>query len=413
MVPAAARQVDGLDYRFDITHSNNVGFIDDTYSRLSNVSGQLNYRVTDNFKIWGAAEYKQDKDRFYWGTPLVPANAPGIVPTSGIVSGLWTNYYLNGHTGTLNPVTIDARTLTTNFNVLNNHSGAEELWLRSGFQWDITNNISLRSQVYGYDAHRHWFNNEISSFDDSGPNNVYRERLALDHAQRLYGNVTDLTINSNIGGMENRFVTTVAASSQQFNVSQDTLFFSDTVNLINPDRGLYGPRSDEKIYTHLDKASLSFEDRLKVTSNFALIGGIRFEDIELSRTRFSPAGVLRSDRGYPFSTTFNPITGRVGYTWEAVPGSCSIASMQLRPTQRLPTSSSWPRRCRCCSRPREPMRRASSCCLPTSGWNSSCRPSISSARTSMFRKAGSFSTSPARLHRKVSKSPRRQIRLEA
>jgi iron complex outermembrane receptor protein len=45
--------VDGLDYRFDISHSNNVGFIDDTYSKLSNVSGQLNYRVSDNFKIWG------------------------------------------------------------------------------------------------------------------------------------------------------------------------------------------------------------------------------------------------------------------------------------------------------------------------------------------------------------------------
>jgi len=60
--------VDGLDYRFDISHSNNVGFIDDTYSKLSNVSGQLNYRVSDNFRIWGAAEYKQDKDRFYWGT---------------------------------------------------------------------------------------------------------------------------------------------------------------------------------------------------------------------------------------------------------------------------------------------------------------------------------------------------------
>jgi iron complex outermembrane receptor protein len=317
-------KIDGLDYRFDITHSNNVGFIDDTYSRLSNVSGQLNYRVTDNFKIWGAAEYKQDKDRFYWGTPLVPANAPGIVPTSGIVSGLWTNYYLNSHNGTLNPVTIDARTLKTNYNVLDNHSGAQELWLRSGFQWDITNNISLKSQVYGYDAHRHWFNNEISSFDDSGPNNVYRERLALDHAQKLYGNVTDLTFNSNIGGMENRLVATVAASSQQFNVSQDTIGpnggNSDTVNLINPDRGFYGPRSDEKIYTNLDKASLSFEDRLKLTSNFALIGGIRFEDIGLSRTRFSPTGVLRSDRGYPFSTTFNPVTGRVGYTWEAMPG---------------------------------------------------------------------------------------------
>ena len=310
--------INGLDYRFDISHSNDKSFIDDTYSKLSNVSGQLNYRVNDSLKIWGAAEYKQDKDRFYWGTPLVPANAPGIVPTSGIVSGQWTNYYLNGHTGTLNPVTVDARTLTTTYNVLDNHSGASELWLRSGFQWDITNNISLKSQVYGYDAHRHWFNNEINSFDDSGPNNIYRERLALDHAQRLYGNITDLTVNSNIGGMDNRFVATVMASSSQFNVSQDTVFFSDTVDLINPDRGLYGPRSDEKIYTHLDTTSLSFEDRLKLTSNFALIGGIRFEDIKLSRNRFDETGDQVAN--YPFSKKFNPITGRIGYTWEAVPG---------------------------------------------------------------------------------------------
>ena len=312
--------INGLDYRFDISHSNDKSFIDDTYSKLSNVSGQLNYRVNENLRIWGATEYRQDNDRFYWGTPLVPANAPGIVPTSGIVSGQWTNYYLNGHTGTLNPVTVDARTLTTTYNVLDNHSGASELWLRSGFQWDITNNISLKSQVYGYDAHRHWFNNEINSFDDSGPNNVYRERLALDHAQRLYGNITDLTVNSNIAGMDNRFVATVAASRNQFNVSQDTLFSSDTVDLVNPDRGLYGPRSDEKIYTHLNTASLSFEDRLKLTSTFALIGGIRFEDIELSRTRYSPEGVLRTDRGYPFSKIFNPVTGRVGYTWEVSPG---------------------------------------------------------------------------------------------
>ena len=167
--------------------------------------------------------------------------------------GAWTNYYLNGHTGPLNPVTIDARTLKTNYNVLDNHSGAKELWLRSGFQWDITNNISLKSQVYGYDARRSWFNNEISSFDDSGPNNVYRERLALDHAQRLYGNVTDLTINSNIGGMDNRLVATVAASSLQFNVVAGYgVWFRYRRT------GQSGPRpvrhrSDEKIYTHLNK----------------------------------------------------------------------------------------------------------------------------------------------------------------
>ena len=316
--------IDGLDYRFDISHSNDRSFIDDTYSRLSNVSGQLNYKVTDNFKVWGAVEYKQDKDRFYWGTPLVPVNAPGIVPTTGIVSGTWTNYYLNGRTGVPNPVTIDARTLTTTYNVLDNRSGANELWLRSGFQWDIANNVQLKSQVYGYNAQRHWLNNEINSFidDPASPNfgQVYRERLSVDHDQKLYGNVTDLTVNTDVFGFDNRFVATVAASSLQFNVVQDDFFNNDLVNLVNPDRGLYGTQQTKNFFTHVDNVSLSLEDRIKLTSNFALIGGIRVEEINLARTAFDVDGVLRSAAGYPFSTSFKPVTGRVGYTWEALTG---------------------------------------------------------------------------------------------
>ena len=101
--------VKGLDYRFDVTGSQGMSFIDDTYSRLLNISGQLDYRITNDFRVWGAVERKEDKDRFYWGTPLVSANAPGVVPTGGIVSGLWTQYYpgpsdFAGHVGALNPI---------------------------------------------------------------------------------------------------------------------------------------------------------------------------------------------------------------------------------------------------------------------------------------------------------------------
>ena len=95
----------------------------------------------------------------------------------------------------------------TNYNVLDNHSGAEELWLRGGFEWDITNDVTLRSQVYGYGAKRHWFNNEVKAFNDiRRPNKVYRERSFVEHDQRLYGNITDLTVNANIAGMDNRLV---------------------------------------------------------------------------------------------------------------------------------------------------------------------------------------------------------------
>jgi iron complex outermembrane recepter protein len=312
--------INGLDYRFDIGRSNNTSFIDDTYSNLTNVSGQLSYQISNSFKLWGAAEYKQDQDRFYWGTPLVPASFSGANATSGVVSGLWTQYYPNGRIGTLTPVTIDSRTLTTTYNVLDNRNGATERWLRGGFQWEMTDAVQLKSQVYAYNAQRHWFNNEINAFDDSVTQQVYRERLSVDHDQRLYGNITDLTLNSNVAGMDNRLVTTVSASSLQFNVVQDDAFTNDFVDLVNPDRGLYGPQQTKNFYTHVDNAALAFDDRLKLTPTFALIGGVRTEDIWLSRTAFDVNGVLRSADGYPMAKTFSPVTGRFGYTWEALPG---------------------------------------------------------------------------------------------
>ncbi len=79
--------VQGLDYRFDISRSSLNGFIDDTDTKTFNVSGQLNYKVSENLKIWGAIEYKQDFSHAYWGTPLVSTAFSGPYATTGIVSG--------------------------------------------------------------------------------------------------------------------------------------------------------------------------------------------------------------------------------------------------------------------------------------------------------------------------------------
>ena len=177
-------------------------------------------------------------------------------------------YYPNGHTGTLNPVTIDARTLTSTYNVLDNHSGAQENWLRGGVELALNNEVTWKSQVYSYNAQRHWFNNEINAFDDSQPGaQVYRERLSVDHDQRLFGNITDLSWSTNIAGMDNRAVATFAASSLQFNVVQDDFFNNDFVDLVNPARGFYGPQQTKNFYTLYTSAIYAF------TCNYKIAGG--------------------------------------------------------------------------------------------------------------------------------------------
>ena len=306
--------VQGLDYRFDVSRSSLNGFADDTNTKTLDVSGQLNYRVSDSFKVWGAIEYKQDKGTAYWGAPLVPIAFSGSHATTGIVSG---SYVSNFNGTNLGPVTIDDRTFNTNYNVLDNHVKANELWLRGGFEWNITHDLTLKSQMYGYGAKREWFDSEVVAFN-TDVNMVDRDRFFVAHDQKLVGNITDLTWNSNIAGMDNRLVTTLAASNLDFTRPGSAIFPQDQVSLVDPIRGTYGLLTTQLQTARIDNESLSLEDRLKITRNFALIGGLRFEHIGLDRNSMFSTGAERA--GFPFSKDWAPVTGRVGYTWEAIPG---------------------------------------------------------------------------------------------
>src|SRR5882757_5122714 len=154
--------VQGLDYRFDIGRSSLNGFADDTNTKTLDVSGQLNYRISDSLKIWGAIDYKEDGSKAYWGVPLVSTAFSGSHATTGIVSGSYVSNYNGTHLG---PVTIDDRTFNTNYNVVDNNNKAQELWLRGGFELKLAPDLTLKSQVYGYGAERSWFNNEVEAFN--------------------------------------------------------------------------------------------------------------------------------------------------------------------------------------------------------------------------------------------------------
>ena len=303
--------VQGLDYRLDISRSALNGFADDTNTRTFDVSGQLNYRVSDSLKIWGAIEYREDRSKAYWGAPLVPIAFSGSHATTGIVSG---NYFNRTDLGA---VTIDDRTFNTNYNVLDNRNVAQEVWLRGGFELKLAPDLTLKSQAYGYGAERTWFNNEIEAFD-STTNDVYRERFYVAHSQRLVGNITDLIWDANIAGYDNRLVTTLSSSYLDFVRPGAANFPFDHVSLVDPDRGFYGLLTTKQQTARIDNEALSFEDRLKLTRTFALIGGLRVEHIGLDRNSMDSAGLVNA--GFPFTKDWAPVTGRIGYTWEAVPG---------------------------------------------------------------------------------------------
>jgi iron complex outermembrane receptor protein len=332
----------GLDYRFDAIGSKVNGFIDDTFRNLTSFSGQLNYRASETFKTFVAAEYKQDSGKAYWGTPVVPTTFAGPFAKGGVVSGTAISTFDGA---LIAPVTFDTRTLKTNYNTLDNSTGAHELWLRAGFEWLVADNVTLKNQAYAYQAKRHWLDSETYAFNTTTGNTIDRDRFFVGHNQQVFGNNTDLVWDSRISGIENRFAAQLQASSNRITFTQHAGGFpEDTVDVINPDRGFYGVFEPDTINKQLNTLALSFEDRLKPTPWLAFIGGVRFEHMSLDSSR------VNFDGGMPpannFTQTWNPVTYRAAVTIEPIrnlmfygmtatavdPAASGIFSVANRPT---------------------------------------------------------------------------------
>ena len=135
----------GLDYRFDVSSSRIDSRIDGVNDQLNNVSGQLNYRVSDSLKVWGAIEYKRDDGHAYWGTPLTTTAFSGPFSTHGVVSGSAINTFTGD---TIAPVTVDSRTTSTSYNTADNRIDAHELWVRGGFEFNVGDAVTFKNQTY-------------------------------------------------------------------------------------------------------------------------------------------------------------------------------------------------------------------------------------------------------------------------
>jgi iron complex outermembrane receptor protein len=323
--------VPGLDYRFDASSSRINSRIDGVDDQLNNFSGQLNYRVTDSLKVWGAVEYKRDDGHAYWGSPLTTTAFSGPNSTHSVVAGNALNIFKaadpSDTTAVFGPVTVDSRTTHTNYNIAGNRIDAHELWLRGGFEFNIGNAVTFKNQTYSYGAKRQWFDAETYAFD-TGTSMIDRDRFFVTHKQQVAGNISDLVLNSAFAGMENRFAGSLQVSRYAIKYQQEggNTYPFDSVTVLNPDPGFYPVPVLQSRNSRLDNVALSIEDRLKVTPWLALIGGVRIEDLALSRDGINandpndPTSVVTIPRGLPFTKTWDPVSYRAAATVEPVKG---------------------------------------------------------------------------------------------
>jgi iron complex outermembrane recepter protein len=314
----------GLDYRFDAVASSLNGAVNNDWRDLTDLATQFNYHINNNLMTFAAVDYKKDSGHAYWGTPLVPTSFAGGNAVNGVVSGTAINTFLGN---TIGPVTIDGRTLTTNYNVADNTTGAQELWLRSGAEWTPLNNVTVKDQYYYYQAKRNWIDSETYAFDDGtaagslGMNVIDRDRFFVTHDQHVVGNNVDFLWDSRFFGMDNRLAAQVQLSGNWITFTEEGFpatfpYPSDAVAVVNPDPGTYGPEFADVRNKKLSDVAGAVEDRLKITPEFALIGGVRVDDWTLKSNGSDFDGSIPD--GQPFSQTWKPVSYRAAYTYEPI-----------------------------------------------------------------------------------------------
>ena len=141
-------------------------------------------------------------------------------------------------------------------------------------QWPLAN-VTVKDQYYSYQAKRSWFDSETYAFNNA-TSTIDRDRFFVTHNQHIIGDNADLTWDSRILGMDNRFAAQLQVSSNWITFEQEgnpDAFPADTVSVINPSPGMYGPEFPNTRNSQLTDVAGSFEDRLKITPVFALIGG--------------------------------------------------------------------------------------------------------------------------------------------
>ena len=265
-------------------------------------------------RLWGAVERKADRAATHWGTPLVSRSSAAANASDGLIDGS----YVSNFNGTdLGPVTIDKRTLRTNYNVLDSRTRADETWLRSGIEWRASEAVTARAQIYRYAADREWFNNEVTAFNAT-TGLIDRERFFVAHDQKLVGLKGELQWDTTIAGLADRLVAAVESSDLDFVRPGAANFPGDSVSVVNPERGSYGLLTTRTQTSKIRNTAIALENRLRLNADLALIAGLRHESIVIDRSSANTDGTPRA--GFPFAKTFRPTTGRLGLTWRVLPG---------------------------------------------------------------------------------------------
>ncbi len=282
---------DSLWYRLDVSRYGSDGYVDRMSPSSSNFTVSLLWRPGPRADVRFSVDYLDDDVGSYFGTQLLPVEAvrdPLDVITTTTGEG------------------IDARTRFLNYNVEDAVNDSSQLLLRADAEVRLSDHVTLRNTLYGFNAERNWQNAEgfpyctavVDVCTAAGEIQRYYGYFFVDHDQRMLGDRAHLDIRTPIGALENRATVGFEASTLDFERGRGfrrriPLAPGDAVDVFNPVPGSYGQRELRGISpTYIDSWAFFAEDSLPVHGRVRLTGALRYEAMDLERVNLDAAGAV-------------------------------------------------------------------------------------------------------------------------
>lgn len=313
---------DTLAVRADASymHSDSLYDVDDNTTRSTGLTASVLAKPAPDLSILVAIDHYEDRyDSSYQGLPFVPI-AIARDPSDALRSQ--------------NGMVLDKALRHRNYNPSGAYSGARDTTLRSRIDYGIGNGWSVANDFTWYHAKRDFVlsGDQIYTAPTAAfPNGSFaRSVQRIYHDHRFWNERVVLANTTTIAGLRNRFSlgaeyndTDFTNPRQQSPVGGTAAARIANVDPFAPIVGAF-PVGDAAYSTtnvvydsRLKTASVFAEDALNLTPSWLLVGGARYDHIDLTRviTNLNANGAVT--RAAP---TYEPFSWRLGTTYDVAPG---------------------------------------------------------------------------------------------
>lgn len=273
-----------VSYRFDVSENSSEGWLDRAEDKSLALAGTVRIAPADSLSFVLSHDYAEQEPMRYFGTPLIAG-------------------------------TLDDRNVERNYNVSDSAMRYTDNRTRLRTDWQLSQAITLRSELYRLTTDRLWRNAE-SYFWNGASGQIDRlDYLGIEHDQSQVGNRTDVTIRRPLLGSLNTAVVGLEANRIRFEHTNN--FSYEGFSSVDPyafDPGFFDdPAGGIPAYQTLSHQLAAFaEDRLELNGRWSVVGGIRADRTEVRRDNLQTATRL-------FEESFDSLGWRFGVVAQLAP----------------------------------------------------------------------------------------------